>query len=78
VLCGIGGTIPVEVTDPYSSLLPIHLAERFKARVCGPSLAGTAGSNVAGAMDVRCECCVLSGGDLREGPIPRPEDFYQL
>ena len=30
--------------------------ERSKARVCGPSLAGAAGSNPAGGMDV----CVVS------------------
>ena len=38
------------------------MAMRSKARVCGCSLAGIAGSNVAGGIDVClfCECCVLS------------------
>ena len=30
---------------------PIPVAERFKARVCGRSLAGIAGSNPAGSMN---------------------------
>jgi hypothetical protein len=30
-------------------------------------------------MVVRCECCVcLSDGGLCDGPIPRPEESYQL
>jgi hypothetical protein len=37
---------------------PIAMAARSKAYVCGRSIAGTAGSNPAGSMDV---CCVLSG-----------------
>ena len=37
--------------------LPIPVAERSKARVCGRSLAGVAGSNPAGGMDV-CVVCV--------------------
>ena len=36
--------------------LPIPVTKRFKARACGPSLAGIAGSNPAGGMDV----CVVS------------------
>ena len=36
------------------------LAARSKTWVCGRSLAGIAGSNPAGGMDVCCECCVLS------------------
>jgi hypothetical protein len=39
----------------YGSLLPIPVAARSKAWVCGPSLAGIAGSNPAGDIDV----CVL-------------------
>ena len=38
--------------------LPIPVAERSKARVCGTSLAGIAGSNPAGGMDV-CLLCVV-------------------
>jgi hypothetical protein len=29
-------------------------------------------------MFVSCECCVLSGRGLCDGPIPRPEESYQL
>jgi hypothetical protein len=36
----------------------IPVAERFKARVCGRSLAGIVGSNAAGVMDV-CPLWVL-------------------
>ena len=39
-----------------SSKVPIPVAERSKARVCGRSLSGVAGSNFAGGMDV---CVVL-------------------
>jgi hypothetical protein len=54
------------------------VAEWSKASVCGRSLAGIAVSNPAGGMDVceSCECCVLSGRGLSDGPIPRPEKFY--
>jgi hypothetical protein len=46
--------------------------------VCGRSLAGIASSNPAGAwMSVSCECLVLSGRDLCDGPIPRPEESYR-
>jgi hypothetical protein len=27
---------------------------------------------------VSCECCVLSGSGLREGPIFRPEESYRV
>ena len=33
-------------------VLPIPVAERMKATVCGRSLAGIAGSNLAGGMDL--------------------------
>ena len=49
-----------------------------KAWVCGCSLAGNAGSNPVGGMDV-CLLwifCVLSGRGLYVGPITRPEEFY--
>jgi hypothetical protein len=29
-------------------------------------------------MFVYCECCVLSGRGLCDGPIPRPEESYRL
>jgi hypothetical protein len=40
---------------------PIPVAARSKAWVCGRSLAGTAGLNPGGCMNVSCEWCVLSG-----------------
>jgi hypothetical protein len=46
--------------------------------VCGGSLAWMAGSNPAGGTDVCCECCVLSGRGLCDGPIPRPEESYRV
>ena len=49
------------------------MVERSKEWVCCRSLAGIAGSNSAGGkMSVSCECCVLSGTGLCEGPINRP------
>jgi len=47
---------------------------RSKAYVCGRSLAGIAGSDPAGAMDI-CLLCVLC--DVT-GLIPRPEDSYRV
>jgi len=49
----------------------------LKAWICGRSLPWIAGSNPAGAcMSVCCECCVLSGRGLCDGPIPHPEEPY--
>jgi hypothetical protein len=39
---------------------------------------GTAGSNPAEGKDVCCECCVLSGRGLCDGPIPRPHQSYRV
>ena len=39
------------------SILLIPVAERSKARFCGRWLAGIAGSNPAGGMDVSVVCC---------------------
>jgi hypothetical protein len=50
------------------------VAARSKRWVCGRSLAGIAGSNPTGSMDVCCECCVLSGSGLCVGLITRPEE----
>ena len=57
----------------------IPVTERFKARVCGRSLAGTADSNSAGGMDVSLlwMVCVVSTG-LCDGPIPLPKKSYRL
>ena len=60
-------------------MLPIPIAARSKAWVCGRSLTGIAGSNPTGGMEsVSRESCVLSGRVLCEGPITRPEDSYRL
>jgi hypothetical protein len=54
------------------------VAARSKARVCGCSLTGIAGSNTAEALlSVSCECGVLSGKGLCDGPITRPEESYR-
>ena len=67
------------ITMGCSCRWPIPVAERFKARVCGGSLAGIADSNPVGGMDVvSCECCVLSGRAFGDEPIPRPEESYRL
>jgi hypothetical protein len=52
---------------------PIRVAGRFKAWVCGRSLAGVTVSNYAGArMSVSFERCFLSCRDLCVGLIKRP------
>jgi len=52
---------------------------RSKAWVCARSLAGTAGSNPAGArIFACCECCVLLGRGLCDGLITRSEEPYRL
>jgi hypothetical protein len=54
------------------------VAARSKLPVCGRSLAGIAVSNPAAEfMSVSCNCCVLSGRGLYEGPITHPEESYQ-
>jgi hypothetical protein len=42
---------------PGIESLPIPVAERSKARFCGRTLAGIAGFNPAGGMDVCVVCC---------------------
>jgi hypothetical protein len=49
-----------------------------KAWVCGLSLAGIAASNPAGCMGVSCECFLLSGRGLCDGPISRLEESYRV
>jgi len=53
------------------------MAARSKACVCGRSLAGIAGSNPAGGMDVSGERCVLSGRGLCVGLVTHPEETYR-
>ena len=50
------------------------MAARTTAWGYGRSVAGTAGSNPAGGMNV----CVLSGRGLCEGPITPPEESYRV
>jgi len=51
----------------YMSLRPISVAASSKTWVCGRSLAGIAGSNPAGVMDVcLCDYCVLLGRGIYE------------
>ena len=45
--------------------MPVPVVERSKARVCGRSIAGIAGSNDSGGMDVG----VLSGRGLWDLPM---------
>jgi len=49
----------MRATNNVTASIPV--ATRSMASVCGRSLAGTKGSNLAGGMDVCCECCGLSG-----------------
>ena len=46
--------------------------------VKGNTLAGIAGSNPAGGVDVYCDCCVLSGGGLCDGLTTHPEESYRV
>jgi hypothetical protein len=56
---------------------PTLVAAQSMAWACGPMLAGIAGSNPAEAwMSVSWKCCVLSGRDLRNESVARPEDIY--
>ena len=55
---------------------PSPIAARSKMWVYGCSLAGIAGSNTAG--DIYVLSSVLSGRDLCDGPITRPEKSYRV
>jgi len=58
---------------------PIPVAARSKAWICDSSLAGIAGSNLTGGVDVCLfECRELSGRGLSDGLITRPEESYRL
>jgi len=54
------------------------VAAPSKAWVCGRLLAGIAGLNTAGGMDVCILCCVLSAGGLCFGLIVRAEEPYRM
>jgi hypothetical protein len=60
--------------------VPIPVAARSKAYVCGRSPVEIVGSNPSGGMDV-CPLrvlCVLSGRGLCNELITRPEKSYRL
>ena len=60
-------------------LWPKQVFVRSKAWVFGCLLAGIAGLNPTGSMDVvPYECCVLSVRDLCFGLLTRPEESYHL
>jgi hypothetical protein len=56
------------------------MAARSKAWLCGHSLAGIAGSNLAGGMDIflLLVLCVLSGRGFCVSLITRPEESYRV
>ena len=54
------------------------MAARSKAWVCGRLRGGIAGSSPGRGMDVSGDCWILSGIGLYDGPIPRPEESYQV
>ena len=58
--------------------LPVPVAARSKAWVCGRSSAEIVGSNSTGGRDICIECCVLSGRGLCDELITRPEESYRL
>ena len=60
----------------YLCISPVPAIARSKVRVCIFSLAGIAGSNPAGGMDVCRECCVLRGRGLCFGLITCREESY--
>ena len=60
------------IVTTLSSVCLLLVAARSKAWVCGLSLAGIAGSNPG--MFFSCECCVLSGRGIFDGPIAYTEE----
>ena len=59
--------------------VPVPVAARTKAYVCGRSLAEIVGSNPTGGMDVcLCDYCVMSGRGLCDELITCPEESCRL
>ena len=75
-ICCMGGCAKFVLTLPW----PVPAPTRTKAWVCGHSLAGIAGSNLAREMDVSLlwVLWVLSGRDLCVGLNTRPEESYRV
>jgi hypothetical protein len=75
-------TVTLNFITVFPRFVLIPVAARSKAWVCGRSLAGIAGSNPPppqGAwQSLSCECCVLSGRGLCDGPITRLEESYRM
>ena len=64
-----------------TKFLPVPVAARSKAYVCGRSPAEIVDSNPTGGgawMSVCCECCVLSGRGLYDELITCSEESYRL
>jgi hypothetical protein len=72
------GSSTLSLTLVIDEVMPITVAVRSKAWVCGRSLTGIVGLNPTGDMDVSYECCVLSGRGLCDGLITRPEESYRV
>ena len=68
----LGWTLPL----PYVLKVPVPVAARSKAWVCGRSPA--VGLNPIGGMDVCLLCCLLSGRGLCNELITRLEESYRL
>ena len=58
--------------------MPVPVAARSKAQVCGRSPAEIVGSIPTWGMEVFLLCCVLSGRGLCDELITRPEKSYRL
>jgi hypothetical protein len=74
--CQVTRTSP-RFEHPNICEVPVPVAARSKAWVCGRSPAEIVGSNATGGMDV-CLLRVLSGRGLCDGLITRPEESYRL
>ena len=66
-------TTTTTTTITCNGLIPV--AVRTEVSVCGRSIPGNGGSNLAEGMDVRSLCCCVScvGSDLCDGLITRSE-----
>jgi len=60
------------------NIVPVPVAARSKASVCGRAPAGIVRSNTAGSMDVCLLYYVLSGRGLCDKPITCPEESQRL
>ena len=58
--------------------MPVPVAARCKARVCGRSPTEIVGSNLTGGMDVCQLCFVLSGKGLCDELITLPEESHRV